>query len=58
MSYQAWFSDINLSRPESEIIVDVLNRDGFKCKIELDAVTSWYSNTDWDTDDLLIISWE
>ena len=57
LSISIWFTDMALIKPEAEEIVVRLINLGFKASISREIV-NWYSNTDWDEDYLLTISWE
>lgn len=56
-SLSIWLSELGISKPVGTVIAEELEKDGFKCSITTEAV-AYYSNTDWDDDDLLFISWE
>ena len=57
LSLSIWLSDLDITKETAEMVAEELKRDGFKCTIS-NEVTAMYSNTDWDSDDLLFISWE
>ena len=57
LSISIWLSDLDITKETAEMVAEDLRRDGFKCTIS-NEVTAMYSNTDWDSDDLLLISWE
>lgn len=57
LSLSIWLSELGISKPVGTVIAEELERDGFKCSITTETV-AYYSNTDWDDDDLLFISWE
>jgi hypothetical protein len=57
LSLSIWLSDLDITKETAEMVAEELNRDGFKCTIS-NEITAMYSNTDWDSDDLLFISWE
>jgi hypothetical protein len=52
-----WLSDLGITKETAEMVAEELKRDGFKCTVS-NEITAMYSNTDWDSDDLLLISWE
>lgn len=52
-----WLSDLDITKETAELVAEELKRDGFKCTVS-NEITAMYSNTDWDSDDLLLISWE
>lgn|SRR5574337_1184449 len=56
-SISIWLSDLDITKETAEMVAEDLRRDGFKCTIS-NEITAMYSNTDWDSDDLLLISWE
>lgn len=56
-SLSIWLSDLDITKETAEMVAEDLRRDGLKCTIS-NEVTAMYSNTDWDSDDLLFISWE
>lgn len=56
-SISLWLNDLGITKEAAESVVKELERDGFKCTIS-NEITAHYSNTDYDTDDLLLISWE
>ena len=56
-SISLWLSDLGITKEAAELVAQELERDGFKCTISTE-ITAHYSNTDYDTDDLLLISWE
>lgn len=56
-SISLWLSDLGITKEAAELVAKELEQDGFKCTIS-NEITAWYSNTDWDSDDLLLISWE
>lgn len=39
-----------------EHVIEKLRKDGFKVERDTE-VTAWYSNTDWDQEDVIRISW-
>lgn len=57
LSISIWFSDLDLTKELAEMVSRELERDGFKCTIT-NEITAQYSNTDWDSEDLLFVSWE
>ncbi len=57
LSGRSWLSDLGITKETAGMVAEDLKRDGFKCAIS-NEVTAMYSNTDWDSDDLLFISWE
>ncbi len=57
LSISLWLSDLGITKESAELVSDELKREGFKCTIS-NEITAHYSNTDWDSDDLLFISWE
>ena len=57
LSISIWLSELGISKPVGTMIAEELEKDGFKCSITTETV-AFYSNTDWDDDDLLFISWE
>jgi flavodoxin len=57
LSISLWLSDLGITKESAELVSDELKRDGFKCTVS-NEITAQYSNTDWDSDDLLFISWE
>lgn len=52
-----WLSDLGITKETAEMVAEDLKRDGFKCTVS-NEVTAMYSNTDWDSEDLLLVSWE
>lgn len=56
-SISIWLRDLGITKEAAEMAAEELKRDGFKCTIS-DEVTAYYSNTDWDSENLLFISWE
>lgn len=56
-SISLWLSDLGITKEAAEMVAKELEQDGFKCTIS-NEITAHYSNTDYDTDDLLLISWE
>lgn len=56
-SLHIWCGDRNISKQDAETVARELVRDGFKCTVTRE-ITAWYSNTDWDEDELLFVSWE
>jgi hypothetical protein len=56
-SISLWLSDLGITKEAAELVAKELEQDGFKCTIS-NEITAHYSNTDYDTDDLLLISWE
>ena len=57
LSISIWLSDLDITKESAELVAEELKRDGFKCTIS-NEITAHYSNTDWDSEDLLFISWE
>lgn len=57
LSISIWFRDLDLTKELAEMVSRELERDGFKCTIT-NEITAQYSNTDWDSEDLLFVSWE
>jgi len=57
LSISLWLNDLGITKESAELVAQELERDGFKCTIS-NEITAQYSNTDWDSDDLLFISWE
>lgn len=57
VSLHIWCGDRNISKQDAETVARELVRDGFKCTVTKE-ITAWYSNTDWDEDELLFVSWE
>ena len=57
VSFHIWCGDRNISKQDAETVARELVRDGFKCTVTKE-ITAWYSNTDWDEDELLFVSWE
>ena len=57
VSLHIWCGDRNISKQDAETVARELVRDGFKCTVTRE-ITAWYSNTDWDEDELLFVSWE
>jgi len=56
-SINIWLSDLGITKETAELVAKELERDGFKCAIS-NEITAQYSNTDWDSEDLLFVSWE
>jgi len=56
-SISLWLNDLGITKEAAELVAKELEQDGFKCTIS-NEITAHYSNTDYDTDDLLLISWE
>lgn len=54
---QIWLSEYNLTEEAAKLVASELERDGFKCELK-DEITSMYSNTDWDSEYQLTVSWE
>ncbi len=52
-----WLSELGITKESAELVAKELERDGFKCTVS-DEITAMYSNTDWDSEELLLISWE
>lgn len=57
LSINIWLGDLDITKETAELVAQELERDGFKCTIS-NEITAMYSNTDWDSEDLLFISWE
>lgn len=52
-----WLSDLGITKEAAEMVAEDLKQDGFKCTVS-DEITAQYSNTDWDSEELLSVSWE
>lgn len=57
LSLHLWCGSLNISKEAAEMVSRELARDGFKCTITKE-ITAWHSNTDWDEEELLFVSWE
>ena len=51
-----FLSTINIQRPLWEKVATLLRKDGFTVSFDTE-ITAWYTNTDWDQEDVIKISW-
>lgn len=49
-------STLNIPTGFWDLVSDKLRKDGFKVDRDTE-ITAWYSNTDWDQEDVIKISW-
>jgi hypothetical protein len=55
-STQIFLSTANVTKAVWEAVAKRLESDGFKVNFDTE-ITAWYSNTDWDQEDVINISW-
>lgn len=51
-----FLTQLNVSKKIWEAIGERLRKDGFQVEFDTE-ITAWYSNTDWDQEDVVRISW-
>ncbi len=55
-SHKYYLKYLNVSRKVWQEIALLLRKDGFTVDFD-NEVTAWYSNTDWDQEEIVRISW-
>lgn len=56
-SINIWLRDLGITKETADLVAKELEREGLKCAVS-NEITAMYSNTDWDSEDILSISWE
>lgn len=57
MGLVVWLESHNYTKAEAEEAARHLEKEGFVCQVDIE-VTAYHSNTDWDQEDVLKVSWE
>ncbi len=51
-----YLSNFNIPKRLLEMVADLLRKDGFKVHFDRE-ITNWYSNTDYDEEEFMQVSW-
>lgn len=56
-SLTVWLYQKGWSSDQAKAAAEILQKEGFKCEVT-STRTAQYSNTDWDEEDVMHVSWE